>query len=168
MKENAIIMVGKKKSHVCSLFAVFELFKDWSLVRARKVIPDGAYFAVLTVSERDEEIVPHLFVQGYRPHVSKKDVSDKRRYGEFVPQPRERGFKDDIVFEQCQIYQIKGEREVELVLTNNERKNPEAIKKFAQRICEEQGLVMSSELQKTSWLCNQEVDYFLQGREYDV
>ena len=168
MKNSSIIMVGDK-SDAFSPFAVFETFKNWTSVRDVKILPQGVYFAVLVLTDyQTVDIRPDLFVQGYRPHSSGKNLSvDKRRYGEFVREKRT-NFKDDVVFCQSQLYQVMGEREVALVLKNGDSHCFEKIEQLTKKICAENGYERLSDIKKYSYSCPSASGYFLACRTYHV
>lgn len=166
--KNSIVMIGDK-SKALSSFAVFESFKDWKRIRDIKILPQGAYFAVLVLADRQAvDIMPDLFVQGYRPHSSGKNISaDRRRYGEFVREKRD-GFNDDVVFLQSQLYQVMGEREVTLVLKNGDSHSVEKIAQLAERICVANGYERLSDIKEYRYNCPVSAGYFLACRTYRV
>ena len=168
-EKKAIIMVGKKSSPH-SVFAVFENFGDWKQLQQEKVIPNGFYFAVLKLDDKIRaDIYPDLFVQGYRPHSSGAQIHvDKRRYGKFVEDEGMRVAKDDLVFSECQLYQIIKNREVELVLSDKESQVVSGVEKLVQRICMQQSLTVLSDILRYRYHCPESTGYFLKGRSYDV
>lgn len=165
---NSIIMIGDT-SDVFSPFAVFETFKNWTGIRDVKILPQGVYFAVLVLANNHNvDIRPDLFVQGYRPHSSGKNISvDKRRYGEFVREKRP-DFNDDVVFCQSQLYQVIGEREVALVLKDGDSHCFEKIERLTHRICAENGYERLSNIEEYSYSCPSASGYFLACRTYHV
>ena len=169
MKEKAIIMVGPK-SHHNSVFAVFESFRSWSLIKAEKVLDVGMYFAVLELRYNQRaDIFPNLFIQGYRPHSSGAALHvDCRRYGAFIPSGSEKYAIDDLEFDAAQLYQIKGDEDVELILLDGQCKNASCIKKLAKRICKEQNFQELGELEHLMYHCPQSAGYFLALRSYEV
>ena len=169
MKEKSIVMVGTK-SPLDSAFAVFEHFIDWTSLRANKILPDRAYFVVVVLAEENKaDIAPNLFVQGYRPHSSGKQVLvDRRRYDAFVPHNCKTHQRGDVVFVQSQLYQIKGEREVELILTNGQSQQREAVKALANRICRERSYQKLSDIREYRYCCHSSAGYFLANRNYHV
>ena len=170
MEKNTIIMKGKK-SHIGSSFSVFENLNSWKLVAQDKVIPVGSYFAVLTVGSKQVEVRPDLFVQGYRPHSSSKVLSvQKRRYGAFVRNgtSESQKYDDDVHFAQANLYQRLGELEVELVLSDGESHDKDAMTALVLRICEQQSLQPLGELKVLKYSCKSSKAYFLAGRSYKV
>lgn len=170
MEKNTIIMKGKK-SHIGSSFSVFENLNSWKLVAQDKVIPVGSYFAVLTVGSKQVEVRPDLFVQGYRPHSSSKILSvQKRRYGAFVRNgtSESQTYDDDVEFAQANLYQRIGELDVELVLSDGECHDKDAMTALMLRICEQQYLQPLGELKVLKYFCKNSKAYFLSGRSYKV
>ena len=167
--EKSIIMVGQK-SPLDSAFAVFEHFKDWGTLRKSKVLPENAYFLVVVLADKNKaDIAPNLFVQGYRPHSSGSHVAvDCRRYGAFLPEEKAVLAKDDIQFLQTQLYQIKGEREVELILRDGECTQKEAIERLVNQICSERSYTLLNDVQKYMYNSLKSAGYFLGGRKYPV
>lgn len=167
--KKSIIMTGGR-SPVDSAFAVFEHFKDWTGIRSIKVIPDGAYFAVLMLSQKDKaDIAPNLFVQGYRPHSSGTFVTvDRRRYGAFVPDWEDAQAKDDVKFLQAQLYQVLGAQEVRLVLKDSERYQKSAILNLVDGICQERAYTQLNEVRQYVYRASEAKGYFLANREYHV
>lgn len=166
--EKSIQIIGKR-SPLDSAFAIFENFSDWVNLRKSKVLPDGVYFAVVLLGNKNKaDIYPHIFVQGYRPHSSGAQIHvDKRRYGKFVL----RGAKvapDDVEFDTVQLYQIKGERAVELILTEGECQTLGGARKLIDRICQDRQLEQLSKVKHYLYDCPTSVGYFLKGRIYDV
>ena len=167
MKKEAIVLVVNKKSAPSSSFAVFETINSWATLKEIKVIPNGHYFAVLVVNG-NPDIRPDLFVQGYRPHSSCRVIhTDRRRYGEFVRNARPE-FKDDVIFYDSQLYQIKGDLEVELILKSGESQNADEMQKLAQRICNDHGYIQLEPLETYEYACPVSVGYFLAGRKYHI
>lgn len=168
-EEKAIVMVGRK-SPVNSAFAVFEHFKDWTTLRAHKVLPDKAYFVVLTLANKNKaDIVPNLFVQGYRPHSSGSQLLvEKRRYGAFISAEKEAQHSDDVHFLQVQLYQIKEGNEVELILSSGECQLQDRIEKLAERICQERNYTKFGKIGLYRYHCPSSVGYFLANRIYKV
>lgn len=168
MRNDKIVMIGKKSNSYTS-FAVFESLSSWRTLREMKVIPVGHYFAVLVVNDRIcLDVRPDLFVQGYRPHSSSSVLHvDRRRYGEFVREARPE-FKDDVVFCESQLYQVKGELEVELVLGAGEASDVTCMEGLVQRICAECGYNELGKLGVYSYECKKSVGYFLAGRKYKI
>lgn len=166
--EKSIIMVGDK-SDAFSPFAVFENFKGWTDLRKVKILPKGAYFAVLLLTDKQTaDIMPDLFVQGYRPHSSGKNISvDKRRYGEFVKERRS-AFKDDVVYHASQLYRVLGECEVQLVLRKDDAYCRGKISRLSEQICLENGYERLSEIKQYRYICPVSSGYFLAGRTYVV
>ncbi len=168
MKKNSIILVGNRKSDCKSSFAAFESFGDWAMLRKTKVIPEGMYFVVvIPQNERKIDIVPDLFVQGYRPHSSSAEMYvDKRRYGRFVTETVE--FADDLPIFSSQLYQVIGERQVRLVLMEGESLEQDKIAALAGDICKELKLEQMSDLNTVMYHCSASSGYFLKQRDYKV
>ena len=169
MKEKAIIMVGPRSSHN-SDFAVFEKFRDWSSIKERKVLEKGMYFAVLELKhKRMADIYPNLFVQSFLPHSSGESLRvERRHYGAFVPSDSEMQASDDLEFDAVQLYQIKGDAEVELILLDGQCKKASYMKKLAERICKEQNFQQLGKLEHLMYHCPQSAGYFLALRSYEV
>ena len=167
--DNSILMNGRKSSPH-SPFAVFEHFKDWGIVRQRKVIPANCYFVVAVLQDKTKaDIHPSLFIQGYRPHSSGQRIHvDQRRYAKFVEDEGMVVAKDDLVFDQVQLYQITGAREVELILSNGESRNVAAVNVLIDRICKERGFKKLSNVKKYRYHCPVSAGYFLGLRSYEV
>jgi len=171
MNTDQIIMVGNR-SDCHSDFAVFEAFKNWRQLRTVKILPERVYFAVLTIADKKKaDIIPNLMVQGYRPHSSCAWLSvDTRRYGEFVKKEtvRDKVYPDDVVFSESQLYRIKGETKVELVLLSGDSYKEEKIETLADCICKERGYEPLGELALYDYECPRSAGYFLKGRNYRV
>ena len=167
MKKN-IKMIGKK-SPIDSTFAVFESFSDWLTLKESKVLPEEVYFAVLRPTNKAKaDIYPNLFVQGYRPHSSGAQIHvDKRRYAKFVP-AGQKVAADDLEFNKVQLYQVKGEREVELVLQEGESQTLAGAEKLVNRICSERKIEKLSDIKRYHYTCPNSVGYYLKDRDYDV
>ena len=135
-------------------------------------MPDLVYFLVVTLADKDKaDIRPNLYVQGYRPHSSGAHLSvDTRRYGEFVPNDKaqKRCFSDDIVFLECQLYQVKEDLDVELVLKSGDSHDKAKIAELAKRICWERGYQQLSDVAVYHYDCPRSAGYFLTGRQYKV
>ena len=171
MEKNTIIMKGKKKSDVSSSFAIFESLNSWRRVADSKLIPYGVYFAVVTTNKQWAEVKPDLFVQGYRPHSSSEMLSViKRRYGAFVRNgtSESQTYDDDVEFAQANLYQRIGELEVELVLSDGDSHDKDAMTALMLRICEQQYLQPLGELKVLNYFCKNSKAYFLSGRSYKV
>lgn len=169
MEKNAIHLIGHK-SPLSSPFAVFEHFGSWRDLREQKKLPIGVYFVVVVVADKNKaDIYPNLFVQGYRPHSSGAQIHvDTRRYAAFVPDQSLVKSLEDVVYVESQLYQVKSDLEVELVLTVGEAQNKSCLIRLADRICAERQLEKLSEVKHYSYACPESVGYFLKGRVYDV
>lgn len=169
MKKNAIQMIGRK-SPLDSPFSVFESFGEWTSLKATKILPPNAYFVVVLLNKKiGADIHPNIFVQGYRPHSSGAHVSaDKRRYGAFVPDGMPSKYNDDVVFITSQLYQIKGEHEVDLVLAKGECFQQEKMKNLVDRISQERQYSLLGELGLYTYHCTESFGYFLKDRTYKV
>ena len=169
MDETSILMVDVL-SPLDSAFAVFEHFADWTTLRVRKVLPDRAYFAVVVLmNESKADIAPNLFVQGYRPHSSGKQVIvDRRRYGAFVPVGQKVRYNDDLVFSQSQLYQIRGDREVELILSDGQAVQKKIAELLVDRICSERSYLKLGCVRMYQYRCSASAGYFLFDRSYTV
>ncbi len=169
--QKSIQMVGERRSQTGSEFTVFEYFKNWTDIRQEKVLPVGSYFIVAAVDKRMVELRPCLFIQGYRPHSSSAIFGvPKRRYGAFIPvgSEPEKMADDDVLFYQAQLYKVVGEREVELILKNDERHDEVKIRSVVSRICQEEKLEMFGRLKRYLFSPKESVLYFLAGRTYSV
>lgn len=169
-KEKAIEMVGTM-SPCSSPFAIFEHFQDWKMVKTNKVLPDGVYFAVITLEDKSKaaDIHPNIFVQGYRPHSSGAQIHvDKRRYGKFISQGMPKEAPDDVAFNLVQLYQVKGDLKVELVLKQGECQTAAGVQKLVDRICGERQLEKLSEVKRYRYICPASVGYYLKNRTYNV
>lgn len=170
MKKKAIEMVVGTKSSWSSPFAIFESFQDWEMIKTNKVLPDGVYFAVITLEDKSKaDIHPNIFVQGYRPHSSGAQLHvDKRRYGKFISQGMPKEAPDDVEFDLVQLYQVKEGLKVELVLKQGECQTAAGVQKLVDRICEERQLEKLSEVKHYRYTCPKSVGYYLKNRTYNV
>ena len=170
MGVNSIIMLGQKSGYK-SNFAIFESLENWALLKKQKLLEEKMYFAVLIVgNKRKIDIHPNLFVQGYRPHSCGEKLSVlKREYGAFVPYDKQTLAEDDMVFAECQLYQIASSGLcVELILRNGESREEQCIERLVGRICGEQGFQMLGKIKRFVYHCPRSSGYFLSDRSYDV
>ena len=169
MGTNAIIMLGQKSSYN-SPFAVFESFENWALLKRQKLLEDGMYFAVLIIGDKRKiDIHPNIFIQGYRPHSSGQKLSVLRReYGAFVPYGKNILAEDDMIFAQCQLYQVVSGLSVELILRNEECHSEKSIERMVARICAEQNFQTLGKIKRFIYHCPQSAGYFLGDRSYEV
>lgn len=167
--KNEIQLIGQK-SPLNSAFAVFEHFSSWKKLKEEKKLPEGVYFAVLVIANKNKsDIYPDLFVQGYRPHSSGAHIHvETRGYGAFVPSDDQIKSLDDLVFEQAQLYQVKGNQKVELVLRNGECQSKIFVCHLVSRICAERNLERLSDIKHYRYRNSVSVGYFLAEREYEV
>lgn len=184
LREGAIQMIGPNKSAWRSPFVVFESFAKWGSLKDEKKLANGMYFAVMTTASKAKiDIIPNLFVQGYRPHSSGAVIHvQKRRYGEFVPAARGDKYNDDVVFDQVQLYQVKNDNNVELVLRDGECLNDKGetitvkqecrttkgIQKLVDRICADNSFEVLGNLKQYYYHCPVSSGYFLALRSYHV
>ena len=136
MEKNAIHLIGKK-TPLSSRFAVFEHFSSWKNLKEQKKLPQGVYFVVVVAADKNKaDIYPNLFVQGYRPHSSGAQIhADTRHYGAFVPDRAFVQSVEDVVYIESQLYQIKGDLDVALVLARGEAQDKLSIMSLADHIC---------------------------------
>lgn len=167
--EDKIIMLDRK-SNCSSDFAVFEHFRSWKNLRESLVLPNGVYFAVLVSLEKFRfQIEPNLFIQGYQPHSSGKNVvCSQRGYGAFIQDESLRRSEDDLLFFSSQLYQIKEKTIVELILCEGESQDLQKTKWLAQRICNERSYQQLGDLARYNYFCRSSAGYFLAGRNYQV
>lgn len=176
MKKNSEYpLIGDKKSKSSSNLAVFEMYRDWKSLRFNKVIPNGAYFVGGLLSEKQKtmsDIVPDVFIQGYRPHSSDGAfASDKRRYGRiFVgcDNPNQLEYKDDLYLLEGNLYRAVSDDGFELIFFNGEWLIKANVEKLFAGICQELSLEILSRC-KRFWLTPEKsCGYFLKGRRYPV
>lgn len=172
---NKFPLMGEKRSKASSTLANFEMYRDWKGLRITKVIPNGAYFVAGLLSDKQRnitDIVPDIFIQGYRPHSSDGTFSgDKRRYGRmFVGcnKPNELEFNDDLYLRDGNLYRAISDYGFELVFFNGEWLIKENVEKLFIGICQELSLEVLSRC-KRFWLTPEKsCGYFLQGKHYPV
>ena len=85
MTQTEKFLTGSRCSQGSSDLAVFESCSMWPKIRQSKIIPVGFYFVAGILAGRlkqKADLVPGIFIQGYRPHSSNGLFSsEKRGYG---------------------------------------------------------------------------------------
>ena len=85
MTQTEKFLTGARCSQGSSDLAVFESCSMWPKIRQSKIIPVGFYFVAGILAGRlkqKADLVPGIFIQGYRPHSSNGLFSsEKRGYG---------------------------------------------------------------------------------------
>ncbi|OLA78944.1 MAG: hypothetical protein BHW57_08510 [Azospirillum sp. 47_25] len=146
----------------------------WPKIRQSKIIPVGFYFVAGILAGRlkqKADLVPGIFIQGYRPHSSNGLFSsEKRGYGALLVKPESdvKMAPDDLVLCEANVYQMKEDDRFELVLMNSEWRHPEAVKQFMVRLRQEHRLEEISDVKKCVYHCDKSRGYFLAGRDYEV
>ena len=155
MTQTEKFLTGARCSQGSSDLAVFESCSMWPKIRQSKIIPVGFYFVAGILAGRlkqKADLVPGIFIQGYRPHSSNGLFSsEKRGYGALLVKPESdvKTAPDDLVLCEANVYQMKEDDRFELVLMNSEWRHPEAVKQFV-------------------YHCDKSRGYFLAGRDYEV
>lgn len=170
-KEVLSPLTGEKKSESSSPMAVFEYYKNWPVLKAMKIIPDGFYFLVGVSVGKKIDIVPDLFVQGFQPHSNSGPFrSLQRGYGKiFVGTDQTSDItEDDVVLQQANLYQAKPNDQFELVLKCNEWHDQVTVEAFMQRFMIEHKLEKMSEIDLFKYRCPKSRGYYLSGRKYKV
>jgi len=172
MKTNCFI--GERRSHVNSDLAVFECSNVWNWIQSVKIIPEGFYFVAGLLPynmKRMTDIVPNIFVQGYRPHSENGPfASERRSYGALLVgdsgdiKPE----KDDICLLEANLYQAVENGCFQLILMNQEWRDLAKVKDFMARLRDERNLLETSGIKKCIYRCNKSRGYYLAGRIYVV
>ena len=172
MKTNCF--VGDRRSPVSSALAVFECSNVWSKLQPTKIIPEGFYFIAGLLPHnlrRKADVVPNIFVQGYRPHSENcLFASEQRSYGAlWVGEMEEEKLrKDDICLMEANVYQVVGNGCFRLVLMNLEWREHTNASVFMDGLREEHKLLATSDIKMLRYHCDKSRGYFLAGRDYDV
>ena len=174
MTQTEKFLTGARCSQGSSDLAVFESCSMWPKIRQSKIIPVGFYFVAGILAGRlkqKADLVPGIFIQGYRPHSSNGLFSsEKRGYGALLVKPESdvKTAPDDLVLCEANVYQMKEDHRFELVLMNSEWRHPEAVKQFMVRLRREHRLEEISDVKKCVYHCDKSRGYFLAGRDYEV
>ena len=174
MTQTEKFLTGARCSQGSSDLAVFESCSMWPKIRQSKIIPVGFYFVAGILAGRlkqKADLVPGIFIQGYRPHSSNGLFSsEKRGYGALLVKPESdvKTAPDDLVLCEANVYQMKEDDRFELVLLNSEWRHPEAVKQFMVRLRQEHRLEEISDVKKCVYHCDKSRGYFLAGRGYEV
>ena len=146
MTQTEKFLTGARCSQGSSDLAVFESCSMWPKIRQSKIIPVGFYFVAGILAGRlkqKADLVPGIFIQGYRPHSSNGLFSsEKRGYGALLVKPESdvKTAPADLVLCEANVYQMKEDDRFELVLMNSEWRHPEAVKQFMVRLRREHRL----------------------------
>ncbi len=175
METSKCPLMGEKKSKASSNLATFESFRDWRSLRMTKVIPNGAYFVAGLLGDKKNnvvDIVPDIFIQGYRPHSSDGTFSgDKRRYGRmFVGcnEPEKLEFKDDMYLRDGNLYRAISDDGFGLIFFNGEWLIKANVEKLFTEICQELSLEVLSRCKRFWMTPSESCGYFLKGKKYPV
>lgn len=172
MEKNCFI--GERRSSVDAALAVFECSKVWDRIQAIKIIPKGFYFVagLLPYHMKSKvDIVPNIFVQGYRPHSGNGPfASEQRSYGAlWVGDITGKTLgKDDICLVQANVYQVVENGCFRLVLMDQEWRDFSLASDFMARLRDEHKLLETSEIKRFIYHCDKSRGYFLSGRNYEV
>lgn len=166
--------IGDRRSPSSSDLAVFEGGSLWRKIRQTKIIPDGFYFVAGILPDKlkkKADLVPNIFVQGYRPHSSNGPfVCEKRSYGSIFVGivPEELKHDDDLHLVEANVYKVVGSDCFELVLKNGEWQDMKTVEPFMARLRDEYDLLPTSDIKKFIYHCDKSRGYFLAGRDYEV
>lgn len=166
--------IGERRSPSSSDLAVFESAGLWCKIRQSKIIPNGFYFIAGILPDRLKkraDLVPNIFVQGYRPHSSNGPFAcEKRSYGALWVGEVLESLKhdDDLQLLEANVYKVVGNDCFELVLRNGEWRDLMVVEPFMSRLREEHDLLPTSDIKKFIYHCEKSRGYYLAGRDYVV